>query len=386
MEPLLRLKSFADHLGSLMDAAARSGFAGGCFNDETFEGLSLELFRIQIASNPCYRRLIEYSKVDPDEISSWRDIPCVPTAAFKELDLTSLPAESRAHVFRSSGTTQESRGQHYHFDDSLALYEKSLLDWFRFHLSGSVDDVLAGALFVLTPPASSVVDSSLVHMFDSIRRGSGFRRAEFYGSLGSGGGWDLKTARLIQELRDSEADGEPVMLVGTAFNFVQLLDGLAAYGNRISLPSGSRLLETGGYKGRTRELSKQELYGELCSVLGVTSDQIVSEYGMSELSSQAYDHCIGTPLDVSVPRAFRFAPWARVQVVSPETGAEVDLGETGLIQVYDLANVWSVMAIQTEDLGVRHHDGVELLGRAELAEAKGCSLMPDLGRRGMKAE
>jgi hypothetical protein len=104
----------------------------------------------------------------------------------------------------------------------------------------------------------------------------------------------------------------------------------------------------------------------------------VSEYGMSELSSQAYDKRIGTELNSSVPRYFRFAPWARSQVVSPETGLEVGIGETGLIQVYDLANVWSVMAIQTEDLGVRHHDGVELLGRAEMAEAKGCSLMSEV--------
>ncbi|MDA7645660.1 hypothetical protein N8642_04800 [bacterium] len=150
MEPLLRLKSFAEQLGSLIDSAAGSSFADGCINDETFEGLSLELFRFQVASNPCYRRLIEYSKVDPATIASWREIPCVPTAAFKEMDLTSLPAESRTHVFRSSGTTQASRGRHYHFGDSLALYEKSLLDWvpFTLVLQGQTDHTAA------SPPTS----------------------------------------------------------------------------------------------------------------------------------------------------------------------------------------------------------------------------------------
>ena len=378
MEPLLRLKSFAEQLGSLIDSAAGSSFADGCIRDETFEGLSLELFRFQVASNPCYRRLIEYSKVDPDAIASWREIPCVPTAAFKELDLTSLPAEFRTHVFRSSGTTQASRGRHYHFEESLALYEKSLLDWFRFHLCGSTGDGSLGSLCIMTPPAHSVTESSLIHMFDVVRRASGFVSSEFYGALSPSGGWELQVERLIQNLGDGGRAREPVLLVGTAFNFVQLLDGLAARGERLSLPVGSRLLETGGYKGRTREFSKEELYGELGKALGVSSDQIVSEYGMSELSSQDYDKRIGTELNSSVPRYFRFAPWARSQVVSPETGLEVGIGETGLIQVYDLANVWSVMAIQTEDLGVRHHDGVELLGRAEMAEAKGCSLMSEV--------
>jgi hypothetical protein len=378
MEPFLRLESFADQLGFLIDSAAGSSFADDCIDDETFDGLSLELFRFQVASNPCYRRLIEYSKVDPDAIASWREIPCVPTAAFKELDLTSLSAESRTHVFRSSGTTQASRGRHYHFEDSLALYEKSLLDWFRFHLCGSTGGGSVGSLCIMTPPASSVAESSLIHMFDVVRRASGFVSSEFYGAVALGGGWDLQVERLIQALGEQCRAGEPVLLVGTAFNFVQLLDGLAAQGEQMSLPVGSRLLETGGYKGRTRELLKEALYEELGKALGISSDQIVSEYGMSELSSQAYDHRIGTELDSSVPRYFRFAPWARVQVVSPETGLEVGIGERGLIQVYDLANVWSVMAIQTEDLGVRHIDGVELIGRAEMAEAKGCSLMPEV--------
>ena len=376
MEPLLRLNSFAEHLGSLIDSAADRSFADADISDESFEGLALELFRLQVAANPCYRRLIEYSEIDPILVASWREIPCVPTAAFKELDMTSLPEDSRPYVFRSSGTTQSNRGKHFHFDASLALYEKSLLAWFRHHvIRGLGND---SSLCIMTPSARSVPESSLVHMFDVVRRAGGFRSAEFYGDVSIDGGWGLPVERLVLALVEWCRAGVPVLLVGTAFNFVQLLDGLTERGERLVLPAGSRLLETGGYKGRTRELAKGDLYREICVALGVSSDQIVSEYGMSELSSQAYDHCIGTDLDASVPRRFRFTPWSRGLVVSPETGLEVGLGETGLIQVFDLANVWSVMAIQTEDLGVRHRDGIELLGRAELAEAKGCSLMPKL--------
>jgi hypothetical protein len=109
--------------------------------------------------------------------------------------------------------------------------------------------------------------------------------------------------------------------------------------------------------------------------LGIGRDHIICEYGMSELSSQAYDVEIHSPSSILHPRIFRFAPWARAQIISPETGREVVDGETGLIRVFDLANVFSVANIQTEDLGIRRGEGFELVGRAQLAEPRGCSLM-----------
>jgi hypothetical protein len=130
-------------------------------------------------------------------------------------------------------------------------------------------------------------------------------------------------------------------------------------------------METGGYKNRSRSLPKARLHFLLTELLGVPRENIICEYGMSELSSQAYD--------TNPERSFHFPPWAHVQIISPETGCEVADGETGLIRIFDLANVFSVAAIQTEDLGIRRTlawgDGFELIGRAALAEARGCSLM-----------
>jgi hypothetical protein len=148
--------------------------------------------------------------------------------------------------------------------------------------------------------------------------------------------------------------------MGTAFNFAQLSDAIGA----LKLPEGSRALETGGYKGRSREISRKELHEMIRGSLGVA--QIVTEYGMCELSSQAYAHEDGI---------FHFPPWARALIISPEKGREVKEGETGLVRVFDLANVWSVLAIQTEDIGVKRVQGFELVGRASGAEARGCSLM-----------
>jgi hypothetical protein len=133
-------------------------------------------------------------------------------------------------------------------------------------------------------------------------------------------------------------------------------------------------METGGYKGRSRHLPKEELHGLITDRLGVPPEWIVCEYGMSELSSQAYDGIAGRISDPG-GRTFRFPPWVRARIISPENGREVGPGEVGLLHIHDLANLWSVAAIQTEDLAVGREDGFTLVGRPPLAEPRGCSLM-----------
>ena len=164
-------------------------------------------------------------------------------------------------------------------------------------------------------------------------------------------------------------------LLGTAFSFVHLLDYLAENNLRFELPNDSRVMETGGYKNRSRTMPKAELHALITEQLGVPRENIICEYGMSELSSQAYDYEIHPPSSIRYSHIFRFPPWARVQVISPEHGREVAEGETGLIRIFDLANVFSVAALQTEDLGIRRGDGFELIGRAPQTEPRGCSLM-----------
>jgi hypothetical protein len=136
-------------------------------------------------------------------------------------------------------------------------------------------------------------------------------------------------------------------------------------------------METGGYKNQSRVLPKETLHALMTERLGVPPSHILCEYGMSELSSQAYDNESGAQR-TDAPyrnRHFHFPPWARTQVVSPETGNEVRDSETGLLRIFDLANVVSVLAIQTEDLAARRGEHFELVGRAELAEPRGCSLL-----------
>ena len=138
-------------------------------------------------------------------------------------------------------------------------------------------------------------------------------------------------------------------------------------------------METGGFKGRARERPREVLYGEIEAGLGVAPGRIVNQYGMTELGSQFHDSNLALPAE---PRRKLGPPWARVRIVEPESGGAVPAGEVGMIRIHDLANTGSIAAIQTADLGRAIGDGFEVLGRAEGAEARGCSIALDelLGR------
>jgi len=339
-----------------------------------FDLLARELFTLQFTHNTAYRKLCEFRIVSPANVSQWQEIPAISTTAFKELDLTSLAPGERTLVFRSSGTTESRPSRHFHSRESLEVYKSSLLPWFRAHLdsAGSPTPFLC-----LTPAPTAVPHSSLAHMFGAVIEFDGGEHSDFVGVCGPAGAWELNFERAIHLLADAESRRQPLILLGTAFNYLHLIDHLHSRGRGFQLARGSRALETGGYKGRSRAIPKSELHSLISEQLGIPPSQIVCEYGMSELTSQAYDRSLlrHPTANSNDERTFNFPPWARARIVSPENGREVADGETGLIQVFDLANIWSVMAIQTEDLGVRRGTGFELLGRARDTASRGCSLM-----------
>ncbi len=327
--------------------------------DSRFNELALELFALQFQYNPAYKKICEARRLTPNVVEHWTQIPCVPTSAFKELELSSIPVNERTAVFHSSGTTEQKPSHHFHCVESLKTYEASLWKWFE----SNVIDSKKFELVTLTPPSHLVPNSSLVHMFETVRQKLSAPESVFVGKIGDDGTWALDFDATVKAVTGGQT---PKLILGTAFSFVHLVDYLAEKNLRLQLPEGSRVMETGGYKNRSRTMPKAELHSLIVEHLGISVDEIICEYGMSELSSQAYDvrsNCLFFP------------PWARVQIVSPETGQEVADGETGLIQIFDLANVFSIAAIQTEDLGIRRGKGFELIGRAALAEARGCSLM-----------
>lgn len=386
--------------------------------DGEFNRLALDLFRHQFARNAPYRRYCESLGRSPRNVAHWTQIPAVPTTAFKDAELTTLAPGQRTVAFHSSGTTEHRPGRHFHSAATLALYEAALWPMFEaqmFESAAAVSDRREASLqkpavrdrryrhchpIILTPAPAEAPHSSLVHMMETVRRRLGAPESAFVGAAALEDGKAM--ARAVQsQIANRKSQ---ILLLGTAFAFVRLLDAMAASprrGRGLQLPPGSRVMETGGYKGRSREVPRDELHAMISGTLGVPRSAIVSEYGMCELSSQFYaggevrspgfsrqvsrlTERTNKPAEAGTPNHPRRLPaaclfhgptWTRVQVINPETGGEVRDGERGLIRVFDLANRASVIAIQTEDVGVRRGEGFELIGRAAQAEARGCSLM-----------
>jgi hypothetical protein len=331
-----------------------------------FERLALELFAFQFEANLPYGRFCAARGATPASVRSWREIPAVPTGAFKELPLRCFPAERSIHVFRTSGTSLARRGELQL--DTLELYEASLQPSFE---RGVLPDLAPGErlpMLVLAASPAEAPDSSLSHMFGVIFERRAAPGSGFFLSKG-----ELAVDALLAALAEA-AHSPKLLLCGTAFAFVHWLEALEQRGLRLSLPSGTRIMETGGAKGRTRELPREQLHAWLGDRLGVPSERIVNQYGMTELGSQFYDSVLHDP---ARPRRKLAPAWARVRVVDPESERESSAGTVGALRIVDLANTGSVLAIATADLGLCSGDGFEVLGREAGAEARGCSIAAD---------
>ena len=338
-------------------------------DEERFERIAFALFAHQFEHCPPYRRFCEGRERTPATIRSWTQIPAVPTGAFKELRLASFPEERTVHVFRTSGTTTRQRGE-LHLDlGSLEAYEASLVPSFERGLLPDLTDDARVRLLILAPSPSEAPDSSLSHMFGVMRERRGDAESDFFVKDG-----ELAMDSLLVALQSAAEGSTPIALCGAAFAFVHVLDAMEAAGRRIVLPASTRILETGGFKGRARVMDRDALYAWITDLLDVPDERIVNQYGMTELASQFYDTVLARPGE---PRRKRIPPWVRVRLVDAESGDEVPSGEVGTIRVIDLANTGSILAIQTADLGVARGDGFEVLGRARGAEARGCSIAAD---------
>jgi hypothetical protein len=337
-------------------------------DDAAFGELALRLFAYQFAHNAPYRKYCERKGRTPDNVTRWQEVPAVPIGAFKETVLACEPPEQAVACFQSSGTTGDKKSQHFH--PSLAVYDLSASSNWRGHLLPESHPM---RLLVLSPPREEMPNSSLAHYLSLM--------VERYGAPGSG--FLLRDGRLdvdavITALRASEASGEPVALLGTSFAFVHIFDALSERGVRFTLPPGSRVMDTGGFKGRSREVSRTELFGMLRDAFGVPRDYCVNMYGLTEHSTQFLDAVLRNHVrGVAAPRYKTVPPWARTRVLDPDNLDDVPPGEMGLLCHYDLANRASVLAVLTEDLGYALGDGFELVGRASGAEARGCSIAID---------
>ena len=330
-------------------------------DDAEFEDLALAVFAHQHARNPAYRAFCDSRGATPATVTSWLEIPAVPTDAFKAATLLCGDHADAAAVFRTSGTTagRDRRGTHAFLD--LTLYDAALLQGFRANL---LADGARLPILSLVPRAEDQPDSSLSHMVSTVVRELG----------GPGSGWfvspdaGLDVEGLATRFEAAAAEDAPVLLAGTSLAFAHLFGALERDGRRFELPPGSRAMDTGGSKGLARELSRDELLTAFDRLLAIPADRVVNEYGMTEMSSQLYAR----------GREPHTGPgWLRTRAVDPETLRPLPDGELGVLRHWDLANMDSVAVLQTADLGRVTPAGIELIGRARGAEARGCSIAMD---------
>lgn len=309
-----------------------------------FESLALEIFKLQFRENQIYREFCHHLKRSEASVKSVSEIPFLPVPFFKTKKVTTGNNQPEV-TFSSSGTSGNLTSKHYVTD--ISLYQKSYLTAFE-NFYGPLSEF---CILALLPSYLGREGSSLIHMVDGLIEKSGHPDSGFY--LDDLDSLQMKLLRL-------DSQGTKTMLMGVSFALLDLTEK-----HRFELKN-TIVMETGGMKGRRKEIVREELHRKLKKRFGV--DHIHSEYGMTELLSQAYSSGDGI---------FKTPPW--MKVLTRDTNDPLgfaDHAKTGGVNIIDLANINSCSFIATQDLGKLHEDGsFEIMGRFDHSDIRGCNLM-----------
>ena len=312
-------------------------------NDVLFEQLALELFRYHAKKNETYRSFIGHLGVKPESVLSLKQIPFLPISLFKRNTIGVFNAPPEA-IFLSSGTTGMERSQHH--VASLSLYDESLFTAF----DQTFGNVQGYCILALLPSYLERSNSSLVYMTQKLMKKSGHPDSGFY--------LDRLTS-LSKVLKKNSEKGLKTLLLGVTFALLELAEKHPQPLNNCIV------METGGMKGKRKEMPREEVHSELKAAFGLTA--VASEYGMTELLSQAYS--LGDGI-------FKTPPWMRVYARETTDPLSVAERGKGALNVIDLANIHSCPFIATQDLVNIHQDhSFEILGRMDDSEVRGCNLM-----------
>lgn len=313
-------------------------------NQEQFEKLTLKVFKHQFENNPVYRSYCDLLFKNPSDTKRIEDIPFLPIQFFKTHQVITGEKEPDI-IFSSSGTTGSTTSKHYVHD--LKLYEQSFTKAFELQYGQPTDYVILGLL----PSYLERTGSSLIYMVNHFIKHSPHPESNFYLN---------NLDELYKTLQSLESQGKKTLLIGVSF---ALLDFVEQYQLRLN---HTIVMETGGMKGRRTELVRAELHEQLCQGFGV--DCIHSEYGMTELLSQAYSKENGV---------FECPPWMKIVIRDTEDPLTIlSTNKNGGINIIDLANLNSCAFIATQDLGKLHHNGsFEVIGRFDHSDVRGCNLM-----------
>lgn len=312
----------------------------------------MAVFRYQSAENPVYKRYIETLGLEPSAISVPEQIPFLPVEFFKRFDIVSGVRRPDAVIFTSSGTTGSITSKHIVSD--VSLYEKSFRKGFELFYG----DIRDYAIFALLPSYLDREGSSLIYMVNALIKDSQNEHSRFYlNATKEMTGWLMLRENFLKKKENKEKKN---LLLGVTYALLDLAEE-----HKLKLEN-TIVMETGGMKGKRREMVREELHEALCKGFGV--DAIHSEYGMTELLSQAYSKGNGI---------FNCPPWMQVMIRDTnDPFTFLPENKTGGINVIDLANINSCSFISTQDLGKKYSDGsFEVLGRFDNSDIRGCNLL-----------
>ncbi len=337
---------------------------------ESFERIALEVFRHQFETIGAYRRYCEQLGIKADAVRSVDDIPAVSNVAFKYADLAMEGAAqlSDAAVFLTSGTTQGRERRGRHIVARPGIYRASAIAHLRAMIFPAARRM---AMLAMHPTADVMPESSLSAMISwSIEE---FASGAY---LAAASRDSVDVAAAIAFLRECETRREPVCIMGTTAAFAALFSALSGREMKLRLAQGSRMMDTGGAKGQAVPMQASEMIARAGEMLAIAPALVINEYGMTELCSQLYDatsfNCRG--LSDAQERFKIPPPWLLVTARDPVTMRPMAEGEIGMLTFFDLANVGSVSAVMTEDLGFVERGRIRVLGRAAGGEARGCAL------------
>ncbi len=347
---------------------AVQGFAAG---DEirSFGELALEIAEFQREFSPGFARLLAQRGA---RLTSFQHIPGVPSDAFRLARVAVHPEVEDVVRFATSGTTGSGHG--IHAMRRLDTYQALALRYGRAALLATrgARRVVALAPQISDPPTSSLGHMMALFMADFETPPGDARDAERWLIDDRG----VNVAGLERAAARARDAGEALIVLATSFALVALLDELD--GRVLSVPEHTVVMQTGGFKGKSRELAATELRRSVARAFAITEASVVSEYGMTELTSQLYEATVpGSTLEAErrgPPGVYFEPPWLRIVPVDPVSLEPVAAGEVGIARIVDLGNVDSAVALQTQDRVQRVGGGIELLGRAPGAPARGCSL------------
>ena len=313
-------------------------------SQKQFEKIALKVFRFQYDNNAVYRQFCELLKVEKGSVKALKEIPFLPIQFFKSHEVLS-DGNPVQEIFTSSGTTGMITSRHLVTD--VALYEESYRKAFS-EFYGNIEDY---AVLALLPSYLERQGSSLIYMVEDLIRLSNNADSGFYLH---------NHEELIEKLNELEKQEQNVILIGVTYALLDLIE------KRNFNFNNTIIMETGGMKGKRKEMIREELHRQLCEGFGVSA--IHSEYGMTELLSQAYS--LGNGI-------FECPPWMNVLIRDTEDALTyVENGKTGGINVIDLANINSCSFIATQDLGKKYpNNSFEVLGRFDHSDIRGCNLM-----------